>query len=117
MWPRAEGVSSLSDLEDCHRSTYSWKSTSLLQHAARDKRADKSNSRSKAIHIWLLCGPGQTCQLGQSNKLVMQWSLDSQCRCMVIVKCFTAGQNVSLVWLRSQEDATEVKANSKSGNS
>ena len=35
MWPRAEGGSSLSDLVDSHRSTYSW-SRALLQHGARD---------------------------------------------------------------------------------
>lgn len=36
MGPRAEGVSSLSDLEDSQRSTYSWNRASLLQHGVRD---------------------------------------------------------------------------------
>lgn len=33
---RAEGVSSLSDLEDSHCSTYSWNRTSVLRHGAGD---------------------------------------------------------------------------------
>lgn len=75
MWPRAEGVISVSDLEDSHCSTYSWKRTCLLPTLCMGFESRLRSSWSETIRIALLCGRGRIWQQGQSSKLSRQLSL------------------------------------------